>query len=99
MRPSHFIALVIAAAVMPWQAPASAQTVSNYQCRDGSEFAVAVPERGKFARLKLDGKDVMLRKRVTAVGARYAKGDITLRITKTGTTLERGKGMTTCTAK
>jgi membrane-bound inhibitor of C-type lysozyme len=99
MRPSHFITIAIAAAVMPWQTPASAQTVSTYQCRDGSEFAVAIPERGKAAHLKLDGKDVMLRKRVTAVGARYAKGDITLRMMKTGITLERGKRMTTCTAR
>jgi membrane-bound inhibitor of C-type lysozyme len=99
MRPSHFTAIVVAAAVMSWQTPALAQTFSNYQCRDGAQFAVAFYQGDKAAHLQLDGKALRLPKRVAAVGARYAKGDITLRMMKTTTTLQRGKRMTECSAR
>jgi len=98
MRPSHFIAIAIASAVMPWQTPALAQTFATYQCRDGAQFAVAFRQGDKAAHLQLDGKVMRLPKRVAATGTRYAKGDITLRMMKTSTTLQRGKRMTDCTA-
>ena len=99
MRPSHFIVLAIAAAALPWQTPASAQTVSTYQCRDGAQFVAAFYPRERAVHLQLDGKTIRLPKRVAAVGTRYAKNDITLRVMKTTTTLQRGTKMTECTAK
>jgi membrane-bound inhibitor of C-type lysozyme len=100
MRPSYFIVTAVSAAAMSWQTAALAQqTLSTYQCRDGAQFVAAFYQGDKAAHLQLDGKAVRLPKRVAAVGTRYAKGDITLRIMKTSTTLQRGKRMTECTAK
>ena len=99
MRPSHFIAVAVAAAALPWQTAALAQQFSTYQCRDGAQFVVAFYPGDKAAHVQLDGKAVRLTKRVAAIGTRYAKGDVTLRIMKTTTTLQRGKRMTECTAK
>jgi membrane-bound inhibitor of C-type lysozyme len=99
MRPSYFIATAIAAAAVSWQTAALAQTISTYQCRDGAQFVVAFYPGDKAAHVQLDGKAVRLTKRVAAIGTRYAKGDITLRIMKTTTTLQRGKRMAECTAR
>jgi membrane-bound inhibitor of C-type lysozyme len=99
MRRSCFIATAVAAAAMSWQTAAWAQTFSSYQCRDGAQFVVAFYQGDKAAHLQLDGKAVRLPKRVAAIGTRYAKGDITLRMMKTSTTLQRGKRMTECTAR
>jgi membrane-bound inhibitor of C-type lysozyme len=76
-----------------------AQIFSSYQCRDGAQFVVAFYQGDKAAHLQLDGKAVTLPKRVAARGTRYAKGDITLRMMKTSTTLQRGKRMSECTAR
>jgi len=70
-----------------------------YRCRDGSEFVAAFYEGDRRAHLQLDGKALALPKRVSMSGSRYAKGDITLRITKAATTLKRGKRLTECTVK
>jgi membrane-bound inhibitor of C-type lysozyme len=99
MRPSHFIATAVAAATMSWQTAALAQTFSTYQCRDGAQFVAAFYKGEKAVHLQLDGKTMRLPKRVAAIGTRYAKGDITLRIMKTGTTLQRGTRMSECTTK
>jgi membrane-bound inhibitor of C-type lysozyme len=99
MRPSHFRALIVPAAVLSFQAPASAQTSSNYQCKDGAQFAVAFVPGDKSAHLQLEGKTMRLPKRVAATGTRYAGGDITLRIMKNTTTLQRGKRMTECSVR
>ena len=99
MRPSHCIATVVVAAAMSWQTAALAQTVTNYQCRDGAQLAVAFYPKDKSAHVQIDGKTVRLLKRVAVVGRRYARNDITLRIMKTTTTLQRGQRMTECTAK
>jgi membrane-bound inhibitor of C-type lysozyme len=48
-------------------------------------------------RIQLGGKALKLTKRVAASGQRYASGDITLRVSKTGTTtLQRGKRTVEC---
>jgi len=99
MRPSHFIAIAVVAAAMPWPTAALAQTFSTYQCRDGAQFVAAFYKGEKAVHLQLDGKSMRLPKRVAAIGTRYAKNDITLRIMKTTTTLQRGTRMTECTAK
>jgi membrane-bound inhibitor of C-type lysozyme len=92
------IALLGAAGIMIGQPPVLAQRFLTYHCRDGSEFAVAFFKGDRSAHVQLDGKAVALPPRLSMSGSRYAKGDITLRITKTVTTLKRGKRSTDCTA-
>jgi membrane-bound inhibitor of C-type lysozyme len=91
--------LLGAAGIVLSQLPVFAQTFLTYRCHDGSEFVVAFYEGDKRAHLQLDGKAVALPKRIALSGSRYAKGDITLRITKMVTTLKRGKRLTECAAE
>ena len=98
MRRWTFITLIGAMGIMLGQPPALAQTFLNYHCRDGSEFVLAMYEYDRRAHVQLDGKAVALARRVSVSGSRYANGGITLRITKAGTTLKRGKRSTECTA-
>jgi membrane-bound inhibitor of C-type lysozyme len=91
-----FIALFGAAAVLFCQLPAGARTFFTYHCRDGSEFIAAFFEGDSRAHMQLDEKEMTLPKRVSLSGSRYSKGGITLRVTKTGTTLKRGKQLTEC---
>ena len=79
--------------------PAAAQTFQTYRCQDGSEFVAAFYYGDRRAHLQLDGKAMALPKRVSLSGARYSKGDITLRIVKSGVTLRRGKETTNCVKK
>jgi membrane-bound inhibitor of C-type lysozyme len=92
------ITLLGAAGIAIAQPPVLAQTFVTYHCRDGSEFAVAFFKGDRSAHLQLDGKAVALPRRASLSGSRYRNGDITLRITKTVTTLKRGKRSTECTA-
>jgi len=98
MRRNRFIAILGATGILAGQLPAYAQ-FSTYRCRDGSEFVAAFYEGDKRAHLQLDGKALTLPKRVSMSGSRYAKGDITLRMTKAATTLKRGKHVTECKVK
>jgi membrane-bound inhibitor of C-type lysozyme len=97
-RRSIIMLLAGAAVIVTSQAPAIAQTLLTYSCLDGSEFVVAVFTGERSAHLQLDGKAILLPRRVSLFGTRYAKGDIALSITKTATTLKRGKRSTECTA-
>jgi membrane-bound inhibitor of C-type lysozyme len=99
VRQFNFIALLGLAGVAIGSAPAAAQTFTTYDCRDGARFVVAFYPGDETAHVQLDGKTVALTKRTAVVGSRYAKGDITLRMTKTGTTLKRGKHSSDCTAR
>ena len=95
MRHWLLLAPLLAMAVAPL---ASAQTFRTYHCRDGSEFIVAFYTGDTRAHVQLDGKAMALRKRLSVSGSRWTKGDITLRMSKTGaTTLTRGKQTTQCT--
>src|SRR5262245_12693493 len=98
MRRNRVIALFGAIGILASQLPAYGQ-LSTYRCLDGSEFVAAFYEGDQRAHLQLDGKALTLPKRVSMSGARYAKGDITLRMTKTATTLKRGKHVTECKVK
>ena len=98
--PRHmFITFFAAAGILAGQCPAGAQTFSTYRCGDGSEFIAAFYEGDNRAHLQLDGKAVTLPKRVSVSGLRYAKGGITLRVTKTATMLKRGRRSTECKAQ
>jgi len=99
MNRHMLIAFFAAAGILADQFPAGAQTFFTYRCRDGSEFIAAFYEGDSRAHLQLDGKAVALSKRMSVSGSRYAKGDTTLRITKTGTTLKRGKRLTECSVR
>jgi membrane-bound inhibitor of C-type lysozyme len=98
MKRRHLITLLGAAAIVIGQASAVAQTFIRYSCLDGSEFIAAFFAGERSAHLQLDGKAMSLPRRLSLSGTRYAKGDITLRITKMVTTLKRGKRSTECTA-
>jgi membrane-bound inhibitor of C-type lysozyme len=83
MRRRDFITLLGGAAAWPiGQTPAVAQTFITYSCLDGSEFVVAFFAGERSAHLQLDGKAMSLPQRLSLSGTRYAKGDITLRITR-----------------
>lgn len=78
--------------------PASAQTFQNYRCADGTQFLVGFYEYDKRAFMQIDGKAVPLAKRITLSGARYSGQGITLKIGKTGTTIQHLKRpVTSCT--
>lgn len=88
--------LIVAGALAAAAPQATAQGFATYHCRDGSEFVAAFYEGDKRAHLQLDGKAVALSKRVALSGTRYVRRDITLRFSKTGVTLTRGKQTTIC---
>jgi membrane-bound inhibitor of C-type lysozyme len=96
MRRRDFIAIFAVAGILIGQPPASAQTFRTYRCFDGSQFILAFFEGDKRAHLQLDGRAITLPKRISLSGSRYAKGDISLRISKTDITLKRGKQSTEC---
>jgi len=96
MRQRGFVATMGAAGILIGQSPVFAQTFRTYNCYDGSQFILAFFEGDKRAHLQLDGKAITLPKRISLSGSRYAKGDISLRITKTVVTLKRGKQSTEC---
>jgi membrane-bound inhibitor of C-type lysozyme len=91
---------VLVAAAMVLQAPpASAQktTFQTYRCGDGTEFIVGFFEYDKRAHMQVDGKAVTLQKRLALTGSRYSGGGVTLRVTKSATSLKVGKRpATTC---
>jgi len=96
---TRIVMLLLSAVAIPIRSgPAGAQTFFTYHCRDGSEFVAAFYEGDRRAHLQLDGKAIALAKRPSLSGTRYVKGNITLRIAKTGTTLKRRKTTTECTA-
>ena len=99
MRLYMLITFFVAAGVLAGQFPAGAQTFFTYRCGDGSEFIAAFYEGDSRAHLQLDGKITTLPKRMSMSGSRYAKGGITLKITKTATTLKRGRQSTECKAQ
>ena len=92
----EILIIIGAAGILFGQSPVFAQTFRTYNCYDGSQFVLALYEGDKRAHLQLDGKAIALPKRISLSGSRYAKGDITLRITKTVVTLKRGKQSTEC---
>jgi len=92
----HLFITLFAAGILAERFPADAQTFFTYRCGDGSEFIAAFYEGDSRAHLQLDGKITTLPKRMSMSGSRYAKGGITLKITKTATTLKRGRHLTEC---
>jgi membrane-bound inhibitor of C-type lysozyme len=99
MRRRDLITIFGAVGILIGQSPVFAQTFLTYNCYDRSQFILAFFEGDKRAHLQLDGKTITLPKRIALSGSRYAKGDISLRITKTVITLKRGKQSTECVTR
>ncbi len=71
---------------------ASAQTFRDYRCADGTQFIAAFYQYDSRAHLKLDGKAVTLKKRLSLSGSRYSGNGVTLVITRAGlTTLKHAR--------
>jgi membrane-bound inhibitor of C-type lysozyme len=71
--------------------PASAQSFQSYRCADGTQFIVGFFEYDKRAHLQIGGKAVTLPKRFGLSGAHYSGGGISLKISKTSTTVKYKK--------
>src|SRR5437764_478020 len=77
--------------------PTPSETISVYQCADGSQFALAFYDQDTYAHIQLNGKALSLPKRLSLSGARYSASGVTLRIAKDGTTLKHPDApVTTC---
>jgi membrane-bound inhibitor of C-type lysozyme len=81
---SKVIVTLGAAVLAMGTAPARAQTFPSYSCADGTKFIVGFYPYDKRAHIQLDGRAVTLGKRLALSGARYARGDVTLKIAKDG---------------
>ena len=90
---SIFGAVLFVAAVGPL--PVLAQTFQSYRCADGTQFLVGFFQNDSRAFLQIDGNAVTLPRRPTLSGSRYLGGGVTLKITKTGTTVRHAKRPTT----
>jgi membrane-bound inhibitor of C-type lysozyme len=90
-RRKHSIlgAIALLAVAISW--PAAAQTFQNYRCADGTQFIVGFFEYDKRAHLQIDGRAVTLARRFGLSGARYSGDGVTLRISKTGTTVKHAR--------
>jgi membrane-bound inhibitor of C-type lysozyme len=71
--------------------PAAAQSFQSYRCADGTQFIVGFFEYDKRAHLQIDGKAVTLGRRLALSGAHYAGSGITLKMTRTGTTVKHAR--------
>ena len=74
---------------------ADAQTFQSYRCTDGSRFIVGFYQYDSRAYLQVDGGALTLSRRPTLSGARYSAGGVTLKITKSGITLQHAHRPTT----
>jgi membrane-bound inhibitor of C-type lysozyme len=85
--------LLAAILAMGGSSTALAQQTSfqNYRCADGSEFIVGFFGYDRRAHLQVDGKSLTLARRLALSGSRYSGGGVTLRITKSGTTLKHAR--------
>jgi membrane-bound inhibitor of C-type lysozyme len=79
------VIIILGAAVLAIGAlPARAQTFPSYSCADGTKFIVGFYPYDKRAHIQLDGRAVTLAKRLALSGARYTRGDVTLKVAKDG---------------
>jgi membrane-bound inhibitor of C-type lysozyme len=101
MRPRNVVSILGISAILLCSLPASAQTIIDYQCRDGTAFIISFYPPNYAAHVDLDGKSITLPKRRSWYGARYVKGELSMRVMKSGIlTLKRGgRRSTQCTVK
>ena len=70
---------------------AGAQTFVSYSCADGSSISAVFFKGEKRMHMQLDGKALALPRRLSASGARYAKGGVSFWIKGQDATLKRPK--------
>lgn len=77
---------------------AFAQTFQTYHCADGTQFIVGFYPHDPHAYVQIDGRPVILKKRLALFGARYWGSGVALRMTRDGQTLVRrvGRRETAC---
>jgi membrane-bound inhibitor of C-type lysozyme len=88
-------ALVVAAMATGTSTLFAQTSFQSYRCADGSQFIVGFFGYDPRAHLQIDGKSVTLAKRLALSGSRYSGGGVTLKITKSGTTLKHARRPTT----
>src|SRR5260221_14407460 len=94
------IAVFGAALFAAWMAAAPSRAFAqtsfqNYRCADGTQFIVGFFEYDQRAYLQIDGRAVTLGRRLTLSGSRYSGSGVTLKFSKTGTTVRHAKRPTT----
>jgi membrane-bound inhibitor of C-type lysozyme len=83
------VALTAALSAAP---SAATETFQSYVCADGAQFVAAIyPQDSRHVHLQIDGRAVSLTRRVALSGTRYSGGGITLKISKNGASIKRGK--------
>jgi len=82
------IVLALAIAAAP-TAAVHAQSYYAYQCKDGEQFEVVFYPDRKAAYVQVDGKSLILPKRLSVVGARYSKNGVTLSVRGDNATYQR----------
>ena len=75
-----------------------AQQLATYHCRDGGDFVASFYPGARRVSVKLDGRTMLLTRRLSLSGARYVNGDVTIRVKGQVATLTRGRRTTDCTA-
>jgi membrane-bound inhibitor of C-type lysozyme len=91
-KAKNFGAALFVAAIAAGAPPAVAQTsFQSYRCADGSQFIVGFFGYDPRAHLQIDGRAVTLAKRPALSGSRYSGGGVTLKITRSGTTIKHAK--------
>src|SRR5260370_41712434 len=97
-RKTIILAAVLSAAGILAAAPrALAQSFQTYRCADGTQFIVAFYAYDARAYMQIDGRPVTLAKRLALSGSRYSGSGVTLKITRTSTTVTHAKRpMTAC---
>jgi membrane-bound inhibitor of C-type lysozyme len=100
MTASRMVLLTLAATWLgAGPSPAFAQTVATYHCSDGGDFVASFyPDRRRLS-AKVDGRNILLTRRLSLSGLRYVSGDISVRIKGQVATLTRGRRSTNCTAE
>ena len=84
--------VVLGAALITAPVASAAQTFQTYVCADGAQFVAAFyPHDSRKVHLQIDGRAVALTRRVALAGSRYTGSGITLKISKAGASIKRGK--------
>src|SRR5258708_31750270 len=88
------IILAAAISVLGTQATvprATAQSFQTYRCADGTQFIVAFYAYDTHAYMQINGRPVKLARRLALSGSRYSGGGVTMKISKSGTTVRRAR--------
>ena len=84
-------AAIFTTGLMGQPSPGSAQTFDSYRCADGTHFILAFYPRDKRAYLQIDGRAVILNKRLTLPGRRYSGSGVSLKMTETGAVIRHAR--------